>query len=241
MNHDRENFNFDNYDYNMTNYEDRTDRDLIYPARRNLMELIKLINRLFERYSRLLVVRVDLGYRKDIAKQVQLETAQMHREEFFSDKRSQPFVFEGLVGYAWGLEYGELEGGYHYHLLMIYNSALRRDDVGIGMAIRDLWDQITVGNSHCYISNFDKDRFAAEGSLGIGMIHRDDVPIRINLIEKVAAYISKKCTHFDIQSERTSSGEFRTFGKSWMPKPIDQSMPRRGRPIANGRGGFGEL
>ena len=62
------------------------------------------------------------------------------------------------------------------------------------------------------------------------MIHRDNVLLRINLIEKVATYIAKKCTVFDMQSGRTDSGDFRTFGKSWMPKPLDPNVPRRGRP-----------
>ncbi len=70
----------------------------------------------------------------------------------------------------------------------------------------------------------------SEGNLGIGMIHRGNVMLRINLIEKVETYITKKCTVFGIQSDRTDSGDFRTFGKSWMPKPLDPNVPRRGRP-----------
>ena len=85
------------------------------------------------------------------------------------------------------------------------------------------------------MSNFDKERLRSMGCLGIGMISRTDVQLRINLIEKVAAYITKKCTIFDIHSGRTESGEFRTFGKTWMPKPIDPSLPRAGRPPLRSR------
>lgn len=225
---------FDNAQTNSPAFSDRTHPECICLARRNLNELTKLINRLFERYSRLLVVRIDLRYKKDVALTVPLEIAQMHRAQLLADRRISPEVFGGMLGNAWGLEYGEQEGGFHYHFLAIYNGAERRDDVGIGMAIRDLWDKITGGYGQCYISNFDKDRLAKQGCLGIGMIHRNDVQLRINLNENVAAYITKKSSAFDIQSGITQSGDFRTFGKSRMPKPLDEDSPRRGRPPVRG-------
>lgn len=224
----------DGIQFNTDVYSHRTHPDCICDARRNLSSLTKLINRLFERHSRLLVVRIDLRYKKDVALAVPLEIAQMHRAQLLADRRISPEVFNGMLGYAWGLEFGEQEGGFHYHFLAIYNGAERRDDVGIGMAIRDLWDRITGGYGQCYISNFDKDRLAKQGCLGIGMIHRNDVQLRINLNEKVAAYITKKCSAFDIQSGITQSGDFRTFGKSQMPKPLDENSPRRGRPPVRG-------
>lgn len=225
---------FDSVQTNSHAFSDRTHPDCICLARRNLNELTKLINRLFERYSRLLVVRIDLRYKKEVALTVPLEIAQMHRAQLLADRRISPEVFDGMLGYAWGLEYGEQEGGFHYHFLAIYNGAERRDDVGIGMAIRDLWDKITGGHGQCYISNFDKDRLAKQGCLGIGMIHRNDVQLRINLNENVAAYITKKCSALDIQSGITQSGDFRTFGKSQMPKALDENSPRRGRPPVRG-------
>ncbi len=222
---------FESYDFNTTAFLHRTPDHLAQSARRNLTELAKLINRLFEYYSRLLVVRIDLGYKNEVTADVPLEVAQRHRQELLSDRWRYPEVFGHMVAYAWGFEHSsEHQGGYHYHFLAIYDGAHRRDDIGLGMAIRDLWNDITHGYGHCYISNFDKEKLAKQGCLGIGMIHRNDVPLRINLIEKVAAYITKKCSAFDIQSGRTASGDFRTFGKSWIPKPLDPNAPRRGRP-----------
>lgn len=221
---------FNSNSFNTTVYNYRTLSELINSSRRNLIELSKLINRLFEHHSRILVVRIDLRYKKEVVELVTLDIAQQHREQLLADKRRHPEVFEGLLGYAWGFERGEQEGGYHYHLLALYNGAVRKDDIGIGMAIRDLWGTISNGYGSCYISNFDKDKLEKRGDLGIGMIHRDHVALRINLIEKVAAYITKKCSTFDIHSGNTGSGEFRTFGKSWTPKPLNPNVPRRGRP-----------
>lgn len=218
------------YNYDMTTYDHRTPKEFIPGARRNQVELIKLINRLFEHYSRMLVVRIDLRYKDGIGKIIPLETVQMHRDKLLADRRGHSNEFDDMVGYAWCLEYGEDEGGYHYHLLAFYNGADRRGDIGIGMALRDLWDTITGGYGQCYISNFDKEKLARDGCLGIGMINRNDITLRINLIEKVATYITKKCPMPTIESARTESGEFRTFGKIRMPSPIDPNIPRRGRP-----------
>ncbi|MBG6073440.1 MULTISPECIES: inovirus-type Gp2 protein [unclassified Polaromonas] len=233
MNSNEQNFNFNNFDFNTTAYDYRTVNELLYSSKRNLLKLTMLINRLFELHSRMLVVRIDLRYKKEVGRTIPLGIIQMHREQLLADRRKHPNEFEDMLGYAWCLEYGEQEGGFHYHLLAFYNGADRRGDIGIGLALRDLWGTITGGYGQCYISNFDKEKLGREGCLGIGMIHRDDVSLRINLIEKVAAYITKKCTVFDIQSDRTHSGEFRTFGKSKMPKPLDPNVPRRGRPPAS--------
>ena len=230
MNSNHKNHPLNNFNFNTTAYDHRTLDHLIDRARRNLLELAKLINRLFEYHSRILVVRMDLRYKKEVADKITLDIAQMHRDQLLTDRRNNPEAFEGLLGYAWGLEYGEQEGGYHYHFLALYNGANRKDAISVGKAIERLWDTVTTGSGQCYISNFDEEKMRREGCLGIGMIHRDDIQLRINLIEKVAPYITKKCTDFDIQSGRTDSGEFRTFGKSQMPKPLDPNVPRRGRP-----------
>ena len=237
MNTQRPNSPLSNYQYNTTAYDHRTLDDLLYNAKLNLNELIKLIDRLFELHSRILVIRIDLNYKTEVRNTVSIETVQMHREQLLADRRKYPDEFKGLLGYAWCLEQGEKEGGYHHHLLAFYNGAERIDGIGIGEALRNLWDTITNGNGHCYISNFDKRKLEMEGRWGIGMIHRDNVALRINLIENVATYITKKCTAFDIQSGRTESGQFRTFGKSQTPKPLDPNIPRRGRPpVRDGSG-----
>lgn len=220
------------YPFKMTAYDHRTHEGFIYSARRNQAELTKLINRHFEHTSRILVIRIDLSYRQEVAHTLSIETVQLHRKQLLEDRRSHPKVFEGLLGYAWCLEQGEFGGGYHYHLLALYDGADHQQDIGRALAISDLWSIITNGFGKCYISNFDKEDLSERGDLGIGMIHRDDKELRINLIEKVATYITKRSTVFTVRSGSTISGEFRTFGKSRMPKPLDPNVPRRGRPPA---------
>ena len=232
MNINPENTQPSGYQFNMTAYDHRTHEGFMYSARRNQAELTKLINRHFERTSRILVIRIDLRYRQEVVNTLSIETVLLHRKQLLEDRRSHPKVFKGLLGYAWCLEEGEFEGGYHYHLLALYDGADHQEDIGIALAIRDLWSSITNGDGQCYISNFDKEKLNEQGCLGIGMIHRNDRDLRINLIEKVATYLTKSSTVFTIRSNSTTSGEFRTFGKSRMPKPLDPNVPRRGRPPA---------
>jgi hypothetical protein len=73
-------------------------------------------------------------------------------------------------------------------------------------------------------------QFAANGTLGIGLIHRSDAKPRINLIERVIAYIVKKSCYFEDISGSTLSGEFRTFGRGRMPAAVNPELPRIGRP-----------
>jgi len=199
-------------------------------AQRNLRELKKLIDMHFEHRSRVLVVRIDLRYIKEIAAHVPHHLAHDHLEQLLGDRRIHPSVFNHLLAYAWGLEWGEQEGGIHYHLLLLFDGAHRRDDVGIGLDVGELWKLITGGWGEFYVSNFDKWKFDRDGTLGIGMIHRNDVTKRTNLINHVAAYLIKRSPHAVMEPPQSFSGGFRLFGKSRMPKPIDPNKPRRGRP-----------
>lgn len=196
----------------------------------NYLDLVELINRLFERHSRLLVVRVDLKYRREFASMIPLETVQHHRDVFFHDYRHVGSVFEHLLGYVWGLEYGEdADSGFHLHCIFFYNGDERREDISIGMAIDELWQHVTFDMGLVHVSNLDKERLARNGCLGIGMIHRSDELLRYNLVSRVAAYVAKGDTVFNDVSGRTESGRFRCFGRSWMPPSLNPNEPRRGR------------
>jgi hypothetical protein len=225
---------FHDYNYNSTVYIDRTHELLRYNAERNFYSLAELIDRLFEYHSRLLVVRIDLEYLPGVSETMPVEVVHWHRSQLLEDRRGHA-EFDGLVGYAWGLEYGENGGGWHYHLLAIYNSAERRDGISLGLGIGELWQNITNGLGKVYISNFDEEKLERAGVLGIGRIHRDDRQKRICLVENVAAYIVKRSSLFEATSVETSSGRFRAFGRSKIPPPLNPDVPRRGRPPVRGR------
>jgi hypothetical protein len=222
------------YDFDTSIYDHRTAPELLCTSKRNLRGLIALVNRMFEHRSNILVVRVDLTYRAEFKESVPLELAQIHRERLLADRRYYPDVFHGLMGYAWCLEPSERSGGYHYHLIAFYEGRLQKNAVGLGMGIKFLWDgDITGGIGNCSVINLDAHKFRKNGTLGIGMIHRNDFEARRNLVERVLPYITKKCPFSEVYSDLTATGDFRTFGKSQFLAPIDRNVPRRGRPPLN--------
>lgn len=80
----------------------------------------------------------------EFASMIPLETVQHHRDVFFHDYRHVGSVFEHLLGYVWGLEYGEdADSGFHLHCIFFYNGDERREDISIGMAIDELWQRVT--------------------------------------------------------------------------------------------------
>lgn len=196
-----------------------------------------LINRLFEHRSRILVVRIDLGYLNEYRSEITLATAQEHRDRLLDNKRRNHALFGHLLGYSWSLEHGSCKyddrggSGYHHHFLWFYDGAYRQEDISLGIGIANYWNGvITNGMGHCYISNFDKEKLAKMDCLGIGMIHRDDCSLRHNLLEHVAGYITKASEISDTRSGLPNGGEFRTFGRSQLPAPLRNDQPRLGRP-----------
>lgn len=199
-------------------YFELTHPNFKYRSRYLLGDVTELINCLFGAFEKLLFVRADLGYHSVFAECMSIETVQSHREKLLGDRRNHPKLFRGFIGYIWALECGEHSSGYHYHLLMIYDAKIRNNAMQISNQISDIWTyRITKGEGWCYLSNRDEDRFAARGELGIGLIGRHDTDLRINLIERVIAYLVKKSCIIEERSELTDSGRVRTFGRSWPP------------------------
>ncbi|MDN3234319.1 inovirus-type Gp2 protein [Pseudomonas sp. WAC2] len=83
-------------------------------SNKNHKELTKYIDALFERYSKLLVLRIDLSYSKENSKTTQAEAAR-DREHLFENARSNK-LFADMVGWIWKLEHGP-EKGFHYHMM----------------------------------------------------------------------------------------------------------------------------
>ena len=204
---------------------------------RNHISLAQLINGIFEYRSRLLFIRIDFGYMNEYRNSITLEMAQKHRERFLDNKRRNHTLFDHLLGYAWSFEHGSFNSyensgsAFHHHFLLIYDGAYRQEDISLGIGIANYWrNVITNGMGLCYVSNFDKDKLARDACLGIGMIHRDELDLRNNLLQYVAGYIAKDSQIQDFRSARSETGEFRTFGRSRLLPPLPDNVLRRGRP-----------
>lgn len=202
-------------------------------AETNYLKLVEMIDCIFELYSRVLVVRLDLKYKPEHRDKVHIFMAKEHRDRFFRwniDNEHWPYsVFDHLIAYAWNFEFGDDGCGYHFHVLLFYDGAKRQQDITIAQEMSARWSKATGDKGYTYIVNCDKDKMAKNGTLGVGMIHRGDVDLRKNLVERVAGYMTKKTSVFE-SAVRDLDGRFRTYGRSWMLKRPDQNKPRRGRP-----------
>jgi len=186
-------------------------------------EMVRYVERLFSRCSRLLVVRVDTYYPsvwKDGEPNgitVQPDKLRKDRERFIRKLNSVKFA-ANKVGHCWKLEYG-LTKGFHYHWLFFFDGAKVREDVTIGKLTGKTWENLQKGEGLYWNCNAFKDKYI---DLGIGMVSHFDQERRLGL-RKAIAYLTKPDYHLCLKEVDVG----RTFGKGLIkarPKEV------RGRP-----------
>lgn len=185
------------------------------------------IDALFEKYSRLLVLRVDLSYLTMIdpitempVQGVSYTQVKKDMQRFKNNWRHNK-IFEHLVGYIWKLEYGEKKG-YHYHIMFFYRGSAVQKDWYFSDQIGKYWvDKITKGRGNFHNCNANKKDYL---HLGIGMIDATapcDERLRIN-VRNVAGYLSKNEQILSMKIK----GNDRAFGTGGEPG----ENSNRGRP-----------
>lgn len=104
-------------------------------------------NELFERFSKLLMLRIDFAYRKDSESFKYADVNQLVADMIWLTE--QGAHISGLVGYAWVLEYGE-ENSYHIHAAFYINGQRHRKVWSFWEAIGALWEDITDGEGYTH-------------------------------------------------------------------------------------------
>ena len=140
-------------------------------------------------HYKVLIVRVDLGYLKESMYEITVWDFYRHIESLricFKDKNGS---FKGLLWYGLALEQGATNG-YHAHLVLIYNGSDRQNDYFLADEVIQKWLVISEGAGYGVNGNTkeNKDKFAKNGLLGIGMIHRDNSKEVENAL-KAASYL----------------------------------------------------
>ena len=192
-------------------------------SNKNYKSLIAYIDAIFKDTSRVLVLRVDLGYSKlvgggGVREQLDFEDVKLHRERLMGMLRRK-LPTNTLLGHSWKLEYG-LSKGYHYHCMFFLDGSRVREDIGWARMIGETWaDKATHGRGVYYNCNRRKDAYRA---CGIGMIEHSDKDKRKNL-QKAAVYLTK----IEYYVRIVIDGRARTFGRGEMPK---RAVKKRGRP-----------
>ncbi|TDX21255.1 uncharacterized protein DUF3296 [Modicisalibacter xianhensis] len=187
-------------------------------SNKNRKSMREWVNALFQKHAYLQVIRVDLGYRKDIATSVPYEMARDQRATFCKYFHHEP-LFAHMVGYAWKLEWG-VSRGFHYHFLLFFDASQVQNDVLRAQWIGEYWSKkITNGDGTYYSCNHKAEETYYYNALGKMAYH--DVHKRQGL-EYIISYLTKS----DEYASLAVSG--RTFFHSRTPRLPDGT--RRGRP-----------
>ena len=125
-------------------------------ARANYRSGAQYLSALFDKHSRLLIVRIDLGYRDGVYSPhlapVGVEQAHGDLARLYNNLRHNE-LFDHLVGRISKLEYGESKG-YHYHTFFIFNGNKRNAAEHIAHAIGEYWkNNITGGRGLAFNCN----------------------------------------------------------------------------------------
>jgi hypothetical protein len=215
-----------NKNYSLTAIEDLNNKSRIT---QNNGSIDDYIDNLFSRYSRLLVLRVDLDYKKDVDVRF-MNTNEVYesywqakedREHLFRNMRSNS-LFDDMVGHIWKLEYGK-KAGFHTHMVFFYDGSQVQQDVTIGRMIGEYWvNNITQGRGRAYNCNAKKEKY---DRCGIGMINHYDIQLIKYLKEEAASYLAKPDEYISAFMKDMKIG--RSFGRGiWKERTETRGRPR---------------
>ncbi len=178
--------------------------------RKNRSSTRELLHQLRQGYSKLLIIRLDLGYFSKIltdlgfcAQDLPISEVQRHRDAFVTYLRNGPYS-KDLAGYIWRLEYG-LEKGSHFHMAIFFDGQELAKDITIADALGHYWKNFVTGGNGMYFS-CNKNKEAYE-RCGIGMVARNDDMAWAN-VEEAMFYLTKQDYYLRFRPAKGT----RTFG-----------------------------
>lgn len=179
--------------------------------KRNKESLEIYITQLTQHYSKLLFIRIDVAILKQHQHSVDIQQFNNYLTIFINRIQNQDTCFKDLEGYAWAIEQGDSKG-YHCHVLLIYDGQKHQNDFGLAMQVINCWKAITQQQGHGFTSNAPdyKKQFAEKGTLGIGMIHRNQPEQVQNAIQAAMYLVNPEKLQ---QHLRVKVQHMRTFGK----------------------------
>ena len=179
----------------LSNYEKLIKKDYSawhYQSHQNGKRLEPNIRTLISDHPRLLFIRVDLKYIQELSHHITIRDFDFHMKKLRDAIHNGDTCFKHLLSHAWSLEHGEDNGGFHCHLLLIFDGAKHYKDSYLADQVGQKWRAITEDLGYCFILNTKeyKDGLARYGKLGIGMIHRNNLQEVENAVN-AALYLTK--------------------------------------------------
>ena len=185
----------------------------------------RLVDALRAKYSKLLILRVDLCWKNQNLDELNLKKLKSTLSAFFKRFHHDP-ALPKIVGYIWKLEFGQKKG-YHYHCLFFLNGNKYKNDAHYAEQIGSYWCKFTQDQGFYF--NCNRNRLAYR-NLAIGMAEHTDQTMFDNL-DKVLVYICKQ-DQFIIDKHLSGIEVLRTFQTSAIPKPKPNDK-HLGRPRNN--------
>ena len=179
----------------------------------------KYMDELQDKYSKLCVVRVDLGYKKPYNEDIMLDDGKKHFNKMLNNRRGKPSVFKDQVGYMCLREYTE-DKGVHFHTAFFFDGSKVHKDAYKGDQIGEYWGKLTDGKGSYFNCNREEYKYK-----GIGMLHHSDTEKRKILDEHVTSYLCKDDEKQDITPVKKNSKD-RAFVRGVIPK----AKSKAGRP-----------
>lgn len=172
-----------------------------------LKSVVAYFDDLFMDYSKILVVRVDLGYQADEADKISFERAHSDIQRFIN-YRQWHACFKYCIGHVVGRERGttpiQIKGGngrgYHFHCFLLFDGQKVKDDVELARQIIDYWQNRIVNSRRtpvdeqiktCFFNCNLKAQTSGYQYEGIGMVRHSDELKRWNMISALI-YLTKR-------------------------------------------------
>ncbi|MCH7343940.1 inovirus Gp2 family protein [Pelomonas sp. CA6] len=194
-------------------------------SERNFQAGCDYINTLFEWKKRLLIIRVDLHFRKEVLPTLTYDEMAGHMQRFLNNFRHTKYG-KAKLGFIRKFEDGHSRGP-HIHLLLILDGSEHQQHAFIAEEVGKYWEQVTDGKGYYFSCHRNRSGYLYPA---LGMIDRDDHEKRQNLIRAVR-YLTKSEQFMKIEG-------FRCFGKGKTPT---LSKTKRGRPVkSHMRGQLGQ-
>lgn len=195
-------------------------RDRANNSKLNYQNLGHYINDIFNTTSKVLVLRIDFEYDKEIAKSVTIKQAKKDRDRYLNNMRNNE-LFKTVVGYIWKLEDGE-QRGLHYHFIFFLDGSLSHKDSYLAEEFGKYWAE-TVTKSRGFYYNCNRHPMNYKKAC-IGMIEHTDEIKRKNLMI-VIKYLTKIDQYLRIKGARM-------IGRGETPK---RTTSKAGKPIGRPR------
>jgi hypothetical protein len=191
----------------------RLNGDRRQQAKENGIRVCDYTDALISRYSRTLIIRVNLYYYQTVQLRLRVERVFEDLDRLIAEHGRNP-IFNHLLGYICAVEQGD-DRGYHVHAAYFFNGNEVCRDIHKAQQIGDLWVRITQGKGYFDSCNQDKeekyvkkeqeqqeqDNVELQRDLGIGMIFRSDQKIRPH-VHYAMRYLVKDAQHMRLKPMR---------------------------------------